>query len=133
MFNVSAGGGPTASSSKQHCMPPRHSGAQSEAAHSEMQPAQNLSLSDLQMVTMDIKSTLAAVIRDLKADIQSIATRMLSVEQASACHADAIRQVQKNSDMHLSHIIELHRHIEDLDNLLIIEVFEIENLLIKIL
>lgn len=38
------------------------------------------------------------------------------MEQASACQADAIRQVQKSSDMHLSHIIELHRYIEDLDN-----------------
>lgn len=75
-----------------------------------------LCLSDLQAVALDIKATLSAAITDLKADIQGIAASMGSVQQATARHADAIKQLQKSSDMHLSHIIELQRHLEDLDN-----------------
>lgn len=41
---------------------------------------------------------------------------MGSVEQATAHHAEAIKQVQKTTDMHLSHLNDINRHLEDLDN-----------------
>ena len=84
------------------------------------QQAQSLSLADLQAnlqaMAMDIKSSFAAAITDIRADIQGIAVRTGAIEQASARQTDAIKQIQKNADMHLGHIIEIHRHLEDLDN-----------------
>lgn len=98
MFRVNAGEGYAALGPEQQRTPPGSSCPPSEAGHNAMQPAQSLSLTDLQCcnVAMDIKSTLAVVITDLKADIRAIATRMGTVEQTLARHADPIRQVQKN-------------------------------------
>lgn len=75
-----------------------------------------MSLTDLQSVAADIKSTLSAAITDLRADIQTIAVWIGAVEQASTYHVDAIRQMEKASDINLSHILEIHRHLEDLNN-----------------
>lgn len=112
MFKIMAGEGLTSPGSEQCCMPPVSSGAMLKASHSAMPFVHSLSLSDLQVVIMDITSTLSAAISDLKVEVQSIAVRMGSVEQASARQAETIKQVQRTSDMHLSHIIELHRHMD---------------------
>lgn len=126
MFRTSQGEGHTASASPKHSIPLGGSCPITDGAHGAhnsatqaVQPSQHtqaLCLSDLQAVALDTKANLSAAITDLKADIQGIAAMMGSVEQATARHADAIKQVQKSSDMHLSHIIEIYRHLEDLNN-----------------
>lgn len=128
MFRTSLGEGLKATASPKLSVPLGGSSTKTDGASGAQNPASQASiptphtqafcLSDLQAVAMamDIKATLSAAITDLKADIQGVAARMGLVEQATARHADAIKQVQKTSDMHLSHIIEIHRHLEDLDN-----------------
>ena len=71
---------------------------------------------DLQSVALDIKHTLTAAISDLKTDLQAMGNRLKDVEEDTHLQAAAIRQVQKTYDMHLPHMFELHRHVEDLDN-----------------
>lgn len=71
---------------------------------------------DLQRVALDIKHTLTTAISDLKTDIQSMHNRLSEVEESSQMQAAAIRQVQKAHDLHLPHIFDLHRQVEDLDN-----------------
>lgn len=44
------------------------------------------------------------------------ARRFLMVFLQLPDHADTIRQVQRSSDTNISHILEIHRHLEDLDN-----------------
>lgn len=71
---------------------------------------------DLQKVALDIRHTITEAISDLKADIHTMSHRITDVEQASQTHAAAIRQVQKSHDSQLTHMFELHRQVEDLDN-----------------
>lgn len=75
-----------------------------------------LCLSDPQQVALDIKSMLFAAIADLKTDIRAVATRLEHVEMATMTHGTAIHQVQKVVSVHAQHLIEMHRHMEDLDN-----------------
>lgn len=80
------------------------------------QPPSFLSITDLQAVAMDIKSTLTAAISDLKADLRAVVSRLETVESVAMTHRAAIQQVQQVFDTHAQHLIEMHRHIEDLDN-----------------
>lgn len=71
---------------------------------------------DLQKVASDIKNTLMAAITDLRADIQAISTQLSYVEQTSHAHSKAIHQVQWAYISQLTHLLEMHRHLEDLNN-----------------
>lgn len=75
-----------------------------------------LSLFDLEKVASDIKNTVTAAIADLRSDIQEAVHRIGDVEKTTQTHAAAIRQVQTTYDSQLPHLLDLHRHIEDLDN-----------------
>lgn len=75
-----------------------------------------LCLADLQQVALDIKSTLFAAIADLKTDIRAVAARLEHVETAAMTHGMAIQQVQKVVSVHSQHLIEMHRHMEDIDS-----------------
>lgn len=74
------------------------------------------SLFDLETVAADIKNTVTTAIADLKAEIHAVAHRIDEVEQTSQTHAAAIRQVHTAFDSQLSQLLDLHRHVEDLDN-----------------
>lgn len=49
-------------------------------------------------------------------DIKAVASRLEHVEAAAMTHGAAIQQVQKVTSVHAQHLIEMHRHKEDLDN-----------------
>lgn len=70
------------------------------------------SFSDLQTVAEDIKSTLSAAISELRTNIQ-VPARLGEVEKVSSLHTEAIKKVQRTFDMHLSHLMEMHGHLED--------------------
>lgn len=73
-------------------------------------------MADLQLVALDIKNTLTAAISDLKTDLKAFASHLETVESAAMTHDTAKRQVQQVTDTHAQHLIEMHSHIEDLDN-----------------
>lgn len=79
-------------------------------------PPPFLSMADLQLVALDIKTTLSAAISDLKADLRAAAARVEIVESVAMTHGAAIQQVQKVNDTQARHLIEIHRHMEDLEN-----------------
>lgn len=104
-------------------MQPRHAAAQAQSPaspnsqHGDTKGStQTPSLFDLEKVASDIKNTVTAAIADLKSDLQAMTHRIDDVEQTTVTHAAAIRQVQHTYDAQLSHMYDLHRHIEDLDN-----------------
>lgn len=74
------------------------------------------SLLDLEKFAADIKSTVMGAIADLRSDFQTVTRRISDVEETTQHHAAAIRQVQGTYDAQLTHLLDLHRHIEDLDN-----------------
>lgn len=74
------------------------------------------SLFDLEKVASNIKHTFTAAIADLRSDIQGAIQRIGDVERTTQTHAAAIPQVQTTYDSQLPHMLDLHRHIEDLDN-----------------
>lgn len=65
---------------------------------------------------MDIKNSLFAAKSDLKTEIRAVATRLEHVETASTMHGAAIQQVLKVTSVHAQHLMDMHRHMEDLDN-----------------
>lgn len=83
---------------------------------SRAERAQPPSLFDLEKLVSDIKNTVTAVTADLRTNIQAVAHRTGEVEQTTQTHAAAIRQVQSTYDSQLSHLLDLHRHVEDLNN-----------------
>lgn len=116
MFQMAMVEGRAASKTEQTCPTISHAATQQDGGGLTMASTNSLCLTDLQAVASDIKATLSAAIMDLKMDLHSIAARMGTMEQSVTRHADAIRQVQRSSDTNLSHILEIHRHLEDLDN-----------------
>lgn len=74
-----------------------------------------LCLADLQQVVMDIKSTLSAAISDVKTDIRAVASRLEHVEAAAMTHGADIQQVQRVTSIHAKHLMDMHRHMEDLN------------------
>lgn len=83
---------------------------------SHTQPSPLLSLADLQLVALDIKSTLSAAITDLKSDMRAMASHLEHIESAALTHSAAIQQVQRVISVHAQHLIDMNRHLEDLDN-----------------
>lgn len=65
---------------------------------------------------MDNKSTLTAAISDLKTELRDVASRLDHVEAAAMTHVATIEQVQQVTSVHAQHLIDMHHHIEDLDN-----------------
>lgn len=65
---------------------------------------------------MDIKNTLSAAISDLKNDMRAVASRLERVEYSALTHETAIQKVQRTTSVHAHHLIEINRHLEDLDN-----------------
>lgn len=77
---------------------------------------QTPSLLDLEKFATNIKSTETAAIADLRSDFQAVTRRISDVEETTQTHAAANCQVQGTYDAQLTHLLDLHRHIEDLDN-----------------
>lgn len=75
-----------------------------------------LSLSDLCAVAADIKSTLSTAISGLKAELQGVALRVEEVETTSLHHDNSLCHLQQITESHSVHLIDLNRHLEDLDN-----------------
>lgn len=73
-------------------------GAQNTVAVPSQLP-QTFSLADLQAnlqaMAMDFKASFSAAITEIQADIQGIAGRTGVMEQTTARHADALKQVKK--------------------------------------
>lgn len=47
---------------------------------------------------------------------RAVTAHVETVESAAMVHGVAIKQVQRVTDTHAQHLIEIHHHIEDLDN-----------------
>lgn len=62
------------------------------------------------------KNTLSAAISDLKTDLREVVSRLDHMESAVMTHGVAIQQVQTATSVHSQHLIDMHRHMEDLDN-----------------
>lgn len=73
-------------------------------------------MGDLQLVALDIKNTLAAAMSDLKTEFRAVATRMEHMENVAMTHGAAIEQIQQTSTVHTQHLMDMHRHMKDLDN-----------------
>lgn len=73
-------------------------------------------LADLQSVAADIKNTLGSAISELTVELRSVTARLTETEKSSATQATAIRQLQRSTDSHTAHLIEINRYLEDLDN-----------------
>lgn len=67
-------------------------------------------------MTLDIKNTLTAAIADLESELKAVASRLEHVESAAMTHGTAIHQVQQTVNAHSQHLLDMHRHMEDLDN-----------------
>lgn len=74
------------------------------------------SLYNLRAVFANIKDTLAAVILDLRRDIQAMHTRMEELEDTADQHSTDIQCLRQTSDSQDKQLRELHKHMEDLDN-----------------
>lgn len=120
MFRMAAGEGKAVSKMEQACSPTNHSAAQHNSGSPFTAATNPLCLTNLQTVASDKKVAMSAAlvtaITELKADIHSIAGQMGMMEQAVSRQSDVIRQVQRTSDSNLCYILEIHRHLEDIDN-----------------
>lgn len=62
------------------------------------------------------KNTFSADITDLKSNLLVLTEKMVAVK-ATGKHRDrALHRLEKVADSHVSHFIEMNRHLEDLDN-----------------
>lgn len=110
-FPVAPGDGHATSGTGQSCQARNSAPSQRENRGPVIPLAQSLCLTDLQSVAADIKSTLTAAITDLRVDIQSIAEWMGTIEQATT-PSDRYR----NPLIWTCLSVEIHTHLEDLDN-----------------
>lgn len=79
-------------------------------------PLSPLCMSDLQQVALAIENAMYAAIADLKGEIRAVAAQMDRMESAAMTHGAAIQQVQRAPTSHAQHLIDMHRHMEDLGN-----------------
>lgn len=77
---------------------------------------QPVNLGALRSVASDIKDTLAAAIADLKQNFQSMGLRMDDLENTASRHEVDIHHNRKITSAHSSQLLDMQRHIEDLDN-----------------
>lgn len=80
------------------------------------QPLPLPSLADRQRVALDIKNTLSAANSDLKINLKGVATHLDHLESVTVSHGAAIQQVQQDTSPHAQYLIDVHQHMEDLDN-----------------
>lgn len=64
----------------------------------------------------DIKSTIKAAVEDLRADLGALAGRVSEVEDKEEASRGAIKTLDKIAWSHNRHLVEMSRHLEDLDN-----------------
>lgn len=75
-----------------------------------------LTYADMSVFTADIKSTFFAAITDLKLNLLVLTEKLAAVE-ATGKHRDRrLLRLKNIANSHSSHLIEVNRHLEDLDN-----------------
>lgn len=70
----------------------------------------------LSVIAADIKATFSAAITDLKSKLLVLSDKMEAVEVKGRQRDKVLYRLEKVANSHLSHFIEMNRHLEDLDN-----------------
>lgn len=73
-------------------------------------------MADLTSIASDIKATFSAAISDLKSHLHQMGERLHVVEETSTRHESVIKRLRRSTVLHHSRLLDLHRHVEDLDN-----------------
>lgn len=79
-------------------------------------PDHSLTLTAMMKIAVDIKSTFWSAITELKADILSLCEKLEGVENAGVNRDKAITRLERVTDSHSAHLIEMNRQLENLDN-----------------
>lgn len=79
-----------------------------------------LTMGDMNMLAMDIKSTRTAAIAEVHFDLKGLTARMDAAVNAAVKAGNkrdtAIADLQQTGDQHAAEIAVIQRHMEDLDN-----------------
>lgn len=75
-----------------------------------------LTKADLSRMTEDIKASIAAAVDDIREDLRTLTGKVTELKEKEVKTTGAIRQLDKVAWAHNRHLLEMSRHMEDLDN-----------------
>lgn len=90
--------------------------APEDSGRGKHKPDHPLTFADMSLIAADIKATFSAAITDLKTSMLVINEKMAAAEAAGRHRDKAIGRLEKASLTQSQHLINMNRHIEDLDN-----------------
>lgn len=75
-----------------------------------------LTYADMAIIAADIKSSFSAAMTDLKSSLLVLNERVSTAEMNGKHRDKAINRLDRISTSHTNHLIDMNRHLEDLDN-----------------
>lgn len=87
-----------------------------DAGRGYTQTNQPLTYADMSGLAADIESTFSAAITDLKSNLLVLTEKLAAVETNGKHRDKRLNRLENAALSHSSHLIEINRHLEDLDN-----------------